>query len=293
MKKHVSILALIALVLAFVTFSGVASAQPTSVQITLFTQPMCAYCQQVDPIVHSVAAANPGATLVVHDTSTAEGKGVAQANNVMSTPTIIITKNGQQTFRSNGRVVSAAELQAALSSILPKILPKIPQPPVLPKVNYPTTPVKPMIQLPKVQPFTVKIPANVATSVTKHTTVTTKTMSAKYPAGAAVVTKHTTVAKYPAGAAVVTKHTTVAKYPAGAAVVTKHTTVSTKPQTYAQPQQTYAQPQQTKQPPIEVVSTPPTQTQNAPASTVPEFSLLGLGAPALLVGAIYLFMRRM
>ena len=261
MKKHVSILALIALVLAFVTFSGVASAQPTSVQITLFTQPMCAYCQQVDPIVHSVAAANPGATLVVHDTSTAEGKGVAQANNVMSTPTIIITKNGQQTFRSNGRVVSAAELQAALSSILPKILPKIPQPPVLPKVNYPTTPVKPMIQLPKVQPFTVKIPANVATSVTKHTTVTTKTMSAKYPAGAAVVTKHTTV--------------------------------STKPQTYAQPQQTYAQPQQTKQPPIEVVSTPPTQTQNAPASTVPEFSLLGLGAPALLVGAIYLFMRRM
>ena len=277
MKKHVSILALIALVLAFVTFSGVASAQPTSVQITLFTQPMCAYCQQVDPIVHSVAAANPGATLVVHDTSTAEGKGVAQANNVMSTPTIIITKNGQQTFRSNGRVVSAAELQAALSSILPKILPKIPQPPVLPKVNYPTTPVKPMIQLPKVQPFTVKIPANVATSVTKHTTVTTKTMSAKYPAGAAVVTKHTTVAKYPAGAA----------------VVTKHTTVSTKPQTYAQPQQTYAQPQQTKQPPIEVVSTPPTQTQNAPASTVPEFSLLGLGAPALLVGAIYLFMRRM
>jgi len=284
MKKHVSILALIALVLAFVTFSGVASAQPTSVQITLFTQPMCAYCQQVDPIVHSVAAANPGATLVVHDTSTAEGKGVAQANNVMSTPTIIITKNGQQTFRSNGRVVSAAELQAALSSILPKILPKIPQPPVLPKVNYPTTPVKPMIQLPKVQPFTVKIPANVATSVTKHTTVTTKTMSAKYPAGAAVVTKHTTVAKYPAGAAVVTKHTTVS---------TKPQTYAQPQQTYAQPQQTYAQPQQTKQPPIEVVSTPPTQTQNAPASTVPEFSLLGLGAPALLVGAIYLFMRRM
>ena len=248
MRKHVSILALIALVLAFVTFSGVASAQPTSVQITLFTQPMCSYCQQVDPIVHSVAAANPSATLVVHDTSTPEGKGVAQANNVMSTPTIIITKNGQQIFRSNGRVVSAPELQAALNSVLPKI----PQPPVqvLPKVP---------IQVPKA--FTVKIPTHVAIAVTKHTTVSTKTMSTKYPAAST-------------------------KYPAAVATVTKHTTVSTTPQTYTQPQQT-------KQPPIEVVSTPPTQTQNAPASTVPEFSLLGLGAPALAIGAIYLFMRRM
>jgi len=278
MRKHVSILALIALVLAFVTFSGVASAQPTSVQITLFTQPMCSYCQQVDPIVHSVAAANPSATLVVHDTSTPEGKGVAQANNVMSTPTIIITKNGQQIFRSNGRVVSAPELQAALNSVLPKI----PQPPVqvLPKVP---------IQVPKA--FTVKIPTHVAIAVTKHTTVSTKTMSTKYPAAStkypAASTKYPAAStKYPAAVATVTKHTTVTKYPAAVATVTKHTTVSTTPQTYTQPQQT-------KQPPIEVVSTPPAQTQNAPASTVPEFSLLGLGAPALAIGAIYLFMRRM
>ena len=43
------------------------------------------------------------------------------------------------------------------------------------------------------------------------------------------------------------------------------------------------------QPAIEVVSTP---TPTSSTQTVPEFSLLGLGAPALIVGAVYLFLRR-
>jgi len=44
------------------------------------------------------------------------------------------------------------------------------------------------------------------------------------------------------------------------------------------------------QPSIEVVTA--TQTPTTSTQTVPEFSLLGLGAPALLVGAIYLFLRK-
>jgi len=46
----------------------------------------------------------------------------------------------------------------------------------------------------------------------------------------------------------------------------------------------------TPQPKIVVATTTPTTTTST--QTVPEFSLLGLGAPALLVGAIYLFLRR-
>jgi LPXTG-motif cell wall-anchored protein len=46
----------------------------------------------------------------------------------------------------------------------------------------------------------------------------------------------------------------------------------------------------TTQPSIQVVTA--TQTPATSTQTVPEFSLLGLGAPALLIGAIYLFLRR-
>jgi hypothetical protein len=46
----------------------------------------------------------------------------------------------------------------------------------------------------------------------------------------------------------------------------------------------------TATPTIQVVA--PTPTTKTTTSTVPEFSVLGLGAPALLVGAIYLFLRR-
>lgn len=51
-----------------------------------------------------------------------------------------------------------------------------------------------------------------------------------------------------------------------------------------------AKPTATAQPTIQVATTTPTTTTST--QTVPEFSLLGLGAPALLVGAIYLFLRR-
>jgi len=44
------------------------------------------------------------------------------------------------------------------------------------------------------------------------------------------------------------------------------------------------------QPSIQVVTA--TKTPTASTQTVPEFSLLGLGAPALVVGAIYLFLRK-
>jgi hypothetical protein len=44
------------------------------------------------------------------------------------------------------------------------------------------------------------------------------------------------------------------------------------------------------QPSIQVET--PTQTPTTSTQTVPEFSLLGLGAPALVVAAIYLFLRR-
>ena len=183
MKMQIGLIATI--LIAFVAFSSVASAQAASnVQVAFFYSPMCSICEQVKPLVES-AAAQTGAKLIEYNVAdTSLGQGVAAANGVTGTPTIVI--NGGQ------RLVGAVTEQQIVTAI--------------------------------------QAAAGNATPAPKAT-----------PAPAAVVKP----------------------------MATHH---------------------KSTQPSIQVV--PATPTPTASMQTVPEFSLLGLGAPALVVGAIYLFLRR-
>ena len=206
MKKKIGLLAIIALLVSFMAFSGVASAQTSNVQVVMFTSPLCGVCQQVEPRVQS-AAAQSGVTLVIYDVTTPEGKGIAQANGVSGTPTIVIS--GAQPARLVGDV-SQTQIATAI------------------KAAIGTTPVKQAVAVVKATPTPVK-----------------------------------------QAVAVVKVDPTKQVKPVKAAAVTT-----------------------VKQPTIEVVTAKQTSTTATATQTVPEFSLLGLGAPALLVGAIYLFLRR-
>lgn len=194
MKKQISLVAIIALSISFVAFSGVASAQASNVQVDFFTSPMCSVCQQVHPLAQN-AAAKYGVPLIVYDVTTPTGKAVAQANGVTETPTIIVS--GAKTIRLEGSVT-----QAQIEAAIQQVMPSQPTPTAIPKAT------------------------------TKPTAAATKT-----------TVKGATVTQ---------------------------TTAAT-------------------QPAIAVISTP---TPTSSTQTVPEFSLLGLGAPAIIVGAIYLFLRK-
>ena len=101
--------------------------------------------------------------------------------------------------------------------------------------------------------------------------------------GTATPAAKATVAATPAAKA------TVAATPAAKATVAATTTPKATVAATTTPKATVAA-TTTPQPKIVVATTTPTTTTST--QTVPEFSLLGLGAPALLVGAIYLFLRR-
>ena len=88
----------------------------------------------------------------------------------------------------------------------------------------------------------------------------------------------------PAAKATVAAATPTAAPTAAATVAHTPTATPTKTPT-ATPTKT-----PTAAPTIQVVTATP--TTKTTTSTVPEFSVLGLGAPALIVGAIYLFLRR-
>jgi len=224
MKKQIGLITLTAFILTFVAFSGVASAQASSVQVTYFGQPYCSVCQQVHPIVVSEAA-KYGVKLVEYDASDAMGKGVAQANGITETPTVIVT--GAQTTRLQGEMTQQqidAAIQAAIGNPAPAPHPA-----------------------PHPHPYT----APQATQQTTFKAPTTPKASANQqyvPSATGTPRKAPTTHQY-------------------------------QPQ---QPNIAVAQPTVQSQ----------TQTTTTPTQTVPEFSLLGLGAPALVVGAIYLFMRR-
>lgn len=232
MKKQIGLIALTTLIVTFMAFSGVASAQASNVQVLFFTQPGCAACLAAEPIVQA-AAAKYGVSLVVYDYSTAEGKGMATANGVSVTPTIIIS--GAQSARFTASVTQTqmeTAIKAAIGTSTPTATPTAtPKPTIIPTA----TPTKTVVKA-------------VATTTPK------------------------TVIKAVA--------TTIPKATVKAVAVKA---VDTTPV------------QATTQPTIVVATatpttaTPSTSTQT---QTVPEFSLLGLGAPALAVGAIYLFLRR-
>ena len=212
MKKKIGLLAIIGLLVSFMAFSGVASAQSSNVQVLFFTQDGCASCAAAQPIVQA-AAAKYGVSLVTYNYQDPVGKGVAAANKVSETPTIIIS--GAQSARFEGSVTQA-QMESAI------------------KAAIGTTTVKAPVATVKAPVATVKAPV----ATVKAPVATVKADPTK-------------------------KQVTAVK---AVAVTTA------------------------KQPTIEVVTAK--QTSTTATQTVPEFSLLGLGAPALLVGAIYLFLRR-
>jgi thioredoxin-like negative regulator of GroEL len=225
MKKQLGLIAFTALLVSFVAFTGVTSAQASNTQVLFFESPMCSVCQQVKPLVES-AAAQTGAKLIVYDVSTSPGSGIAQANGVSGTPTIVI--QGGQTLTglvTQQQIVTA--INAAAGATTPKVV-ATPTPTATPKVVKAAA-------TPTATPKVVKAAA-------------TPTATPKVVKAAATPTATTTPKA--------TK--TVAKTAA--------------------------------QPAIQVVTS--TQTPTTSTQTVPEFSLLGLGAPALIVGAIYLFLRK-
>ena len=215
MKKQIGLIALTALMVSFVAFSGVASAQASNVQVLFFTSPLCSVCQQVKPLVES-AAAQTGAKLIEYDVSTSPGSGIAQANGVSGTPTIVI--QGGQTLTG---AVTQQQIVTAINAAVGATTPKA---------------------TPTATPKATAVPVVKAAATPKATAV---------PVVKAAAIKATTTPK-------ATKAVVVAKPVA--------------------------------QPSITVVTA--TQTPTTSTQTVPEFSLLGLGAPALVVGAIYLFLRR-
>ena len=187
-------------------FSGVASAQTSNAQVVFFTSPYCSACKTAEPIVQS-AAAKYGVTLVTYDVTTSPGKGIASANGVSETPTIVVS--GAQSARFEGSITQA-QIESAIKAAMG---------------------------------------------------TTTVQQAAATPTAAATVKAAATPTKTPTAAA------TVAQTPTATPTKTP-----------------------TAKPTIQVVA--PTPTTKTTTSTVPEFSVLGLGAPALLVGAIYLFLRR-
>jgi hypothetical protein len=225
MKKQISLIALSALIIAGLAFSGVASAQSSGVQVYFFYSPYCGVCDQVRPLMAS-AAAQTGAQVTYYDMSTSLGSGIGAANGVTETPTIVIqggqTLMGSVTEQQIVAAIQAAQGSSAHNAVGAAAATPTPTPTATPKPVVQATP-KPVVQAtPK--PVVQATPKPVVQATPKPTP----------------------------------KVVTVAKT--------------------------------SSQPMISVVTPMPaatTQTQ-----TVPEFSLLGLGAPALLIGAIYLFLRR-
>ena len=205
-KKQIGLLAIIAFIVTFMAFSGVASAQTSNAQVVFFTSPYCSACKTAEPIVQS-AAAKYGVTLVTYDVTTSPGKGIASANGVSETPTIVVS--GAQSARFEGSITQA-QIESAIKAAIG---------------------------------------------------TTTVQQAAATPTAAATVKAAATPTKTPTAAA------TVAQTPTATPTKTP-----------------------TAKPTIQVVA--PTPTTKTTTSTVPEFSVLGLGAPALIVGAIYLFLRR-
>ena len=117
MKKQIGLIALSIFIIAFVAFSGVASAQASNVQVLFFYSPHCSVCEQVKPLVES-AAAQTGVKLIEYNVSKSPGDRIAQANGVNGTPTIVI--QGGATLRGNvtEQQINTA-IQAAVSAATP------------------------------------------------------------------------------------------------------------------------------------------------------------------------------
>ena len=270
-KKQIGLLAIIAVLVSFMAFTGVASAQTSNAQVVFFTSPFCSACQAAEPIVQS-SAAKYGVTVTVVDVTASPGKGIGTANGVTETPTIVVS--GAQNARFEGSVTQAqmdSALQAAIGTATPAAKATV----AAATVAAATTP-----------------KATVAAATTPKATVAatdTSTYTGVVVASKATDTKYFHIPDKCIGARSI-KAANEVRFPNPTAAIA----AGYKPCPECFPNgiktTTPITPKPTAQPTITVATTTPTTTTST--QTVPEFSLLGLGAPALLVGAIYLFLRR-
>jgi hypothetical protein len=134
MKKQIGLLALSTVIIACMAFSGVsvASAQASNIQVLFFESPLCGICQQVKPLMEQ-AAAQTGVTLIQYDVSQSPGSGIAAANHVTETPTIVI-QGGQTLEGSVTEAQIVAAIQAAEGSSTPAVVKATPTPVATPAV---------------------------------------------------------------------------------------------------------------------------------------------------------------
>ncbi|MGB7902380.1 MAG: thioredoxin family protein [Halobacteriota archaeon] len=134
MKKQFGLIALSTILIACVAFSGVsvASAQASNIQVLFFESPLCGICQQVKPLMEQ-AAAQTGVTLIQYDVSQSPGSGIAAANHVTETPTIVI-QGGQTLEGSVTEAQIVAAIQAAEGSSTPAVVKATPTPVATPTV---------------------------------------------------------------------------------------------------------------------------------------------------------------
>jgi thiol-disulfide isomerase/thioredoxin len=278
MKKKIGLLAIIGLLVSFMAFSGVASAQASNVQVVFFTQPGCSACAAAHPIVQA-AATKYGVTLVTYDFSTPEGKGVATANGVSETPTIIIS--GAQSARFEGSVIGKeAQIESAIKAAIGTTTVKAP----VATVKAPVATVKAPVATVKAPVATVKAP-----TVVKQAVATKPTTPFIGDTQTHVVHLANCYHVNQMKVANMKGFYTLADAQAQGYRPCKDC-LPTKVIATPDPNAAKTVAKTAAQPAIEVVTA--NQTSTTATQTVPEFSLLGLGAPALVVGAIYLFLRR-
>ena len=119
MKKQISLMlmALVAIMAASVAFSGVVSAQ-ANVHVLFFESPYCGVCKQMEPVVGSLQAKNPGASITTYDVTSTEGRNAAKATGVPNgagTPVIMIFAGGSQVYYHESGFVDEATLQAIIN----------------------------------------------------------------------------------------------------------------------------------------------------------------------------------
>lgn len=125
MKKQISLMALVAIMAASVAFSGVVSAQ-ANVHILFFESPYCGVCKQMEPVIGSLQAKNPGASITTYDVTTNEGINAAKATGVPNgagTPIIMIFAGGSQVYYHESSFVDEATLQGIINQYAAKPAP--------------------------------------------------------------------------------------------------------------------------------------------------------------------------
>ena len=226
--------------------------------VMLFTSPNCSVCNQVHPLAVS-AAAKYGVNLVVYDVSTSEGKGIAQANSVSGTPTIIIS--GAQSARFEG-AVTQAQIETAIKAAIGTATPS---PSVSPTPS------------PSVSPTPSPSPA------TRTSECTLKTTGFLW---VQPLTCYSPPMQLTGGSSSLQK----------CLVLTSSAPMLTVPSAAAASASTMlAEASALSQGSVPSVSLPTAQTSDAtklPTQSIVEFSLLGFGAPTLLIGVLYLLLRK-